>query len=217
MAEQQPNGSPSNSNSHGTPKPTTNLKKSGTNNNSIVSRYRTTLTSLSARTGTALPALITSFAVLHEVTAIVPLVGVFYACRTFGVGEGVVRHAREVTVRNAKNAQGEEGVGWVTRTSERWMKEGEAWTERVGRRYGIWGFEKGSKPRPRVHESDSTTTGNVIAGDVANALVAYCATKALLPARIGLSLYFAPAFARSVVSPLGRGIAGVIRGSRSGK
>jgi len=40
-----------------------------------------------------------------------------------------------------------------------------------------------------------------IAGDVANA-VAYGITKALLPVRIGLSLYLAPGFSRSVVDPL---------------
>jgi hypothetical protein len=43
-----------------------------------------------------------------------------------------------------------------------------------------------------------------IAGEVANAVVAYTATKALLPLRIGLSLYLAPGFSRRVVEPLGR-------------
>ena len=137
--------------------------------NSIVSRYRTTLAGISARTGTALPALITSFAILHEATAIIPLVGVFYACRTFGVGERVVDYAREVSSSRSTIAKGHES--WAKETTERWMKEGEQWTERVGRRYGIWGFEKGAAPT-------TTTTGrSKIAGDVANALVAYCATK----------------------------------------
>ncbi|KAI5118710.1 hypothetical protein M0805_004510 [Coniferiporia weirii] len=158
----------------------------------VVSRYRTTLAALSARTGTALPSLITSFAILHEATAVVPLVGVFYACKAMGVGERVVALARR--------PDGEPET-WLAHTRDRWMADGEAWAGRVGRRYGIWGFEKGATTTTTTTD-DGDTRPSHIAGDVANALVAYCATKALLPVRVGLSLYLSPAFARRVVDPL---------------
>lgn len=191
----------------------------------VVARYRTTLAALSARTGTSLPALVTSFAVLHEATAIGPLIGVFYACRTFGVGERVVGYMREAGVGSGA------GESWAAGVGERWMTEGEQWAGRVGRRYGIWGFEKGSKAPAASETSASSSSSTIVAGDVANALVAYCATKvrhaiisanktiknagkmqALLPVRIGASLYFAPGFARRVVVPVGRAVFGDRRG-----
>lgn len=141
---------------------------------SVVARYRTTLAALSARTGTSLPALVTSFAVLHEATAIAPLIGVFYACRTFGVGERVVGYMREAGIDSGA------GESWAAAVGERWMTEGEQWAGRVGRRYGIWGFEKGSKVPDETSTSSSSSTSTAttgVAGDVANALVAYCATK----------------------------------------
>ncbi|KAL5479091.1 hypothetical protein ACEPAI_2379 [Sanghuangporus weigelae] len=190
------------------PPPNTSNKNAAS---SIVSRYRTTLAGISARTGTALPALITSFAILHEATAIVPLVGVFYTCRTFGVGERVVTYAREASSSSGTSAmrKEEEGGSWIRDATERWMSEGEQWTERVGRRYGIWGFQKGAPPSSSP--SSTTTSGINVAGDVANALVAYCATKALLPVRIGVSLYFSPAFARAVVVPFSRSVGRIFR------
>ncbi|KAL5496129.1 hypothetical protein ACEPAH_3046 [Sanghuangporus vaninii] len=193
------------------PPPNTNSSNKNAASRSIVSRYRNTLTGISARTGTALPALITSFAILHEATAIIPLVGVFYTCRTFGVGERVVTYAREASSSRSTSAtrKEEEGGSWIRETTERWMEEGEQWTEKVGRRYGIWGFQKGSTP-PSSPPS-TTASGINVAGDVANALVAYCATKALLPVRIGVSLYFSPAFARGVVVPISRSVGRIFR------
>jgi len=84
------------------------------------------------------------------------------------------------------------------------VDEGECWVGRVGRRYGIWGFEKGQRPmadKEREREREDVASRR-IAGDVANAVLAYGITKALLPVRIGLSLYLAPGFSRSVVDPL---------------
>lgn len=68
------------------------------------------------------------------------------------------------------------------------MREGEAWAERVGRRYGVFGFEKRVRGGGRDEEaavSDNTTTSErqggavspKLAGDVANAIVAYGLTK----------------------------------------
>ena len=57
-----------------------------------------------------------------------------------------------------------------------WVEEGEGWAERVGGRYGFFGFEKGSK-RDNNSESGSKPRHTHIAGDVANAVVAYGVTK----------------------------------------
>lgn len=122
--------------------------------------YKEALQALSARTKTPLPSLILSFAVLHELTALVPLVGVFYGAKVFGVGEKVV----SVVVDDDPDGE----YGWVRVKCKNWVEEGELWAGRVGRRYGVFGFEKGQTPDEHRHE---------IAGDVANAVFAYGITK----------------------------------------
>ncbi|KAH9949247.1 hypothetical protein B0H21DRAFT_144843 [Amylocystis lapponica] len=147
--------------------------------------YKEALNVLAARTRTPLPSLVLSFAILHELTAIVPLVGFFFSARALGVGERVV---------NAAGSIADSEQGWVAARSKEWMAEGQHWAERVGRRYGFFGFAKGAG------RGDGASAR--LAGDVANAVVAYCLTKALLPVRIGFSLYLSPAFSRRVVEPV---------------
>ena len=119
--------------------------------------YKNALKALSAKTRTPLPSLVVSFGALHELTAIVPLVGTFYAARALGIGERVVG-----------SVLSERESGWVVDKCRNWVEEGDSWAERVGRRYGVFGFEKGSKKGEGV---------SLIAGDVANAVVAYAVTK----------------------------------------
>ncbi|KAF8548995.1 hypothetical protein OG21DRAFT_1422053 [Imleria badia] len=157
------------------------------------SSYRDALAAISKRTGSPLPSLIVSFAVLHELTAIVPLVGIFYAARGLHVGERVV---------NQFTPNAGQPAGWVACQLSQWVDEGEKWAHRVGRRYGVFGFEKGV---PTNHGDGRHLSGK-LAGDVANAVLAYGATKALLPVRIGLSLYLSPAFSRGIVEPIRRTI-----------
>ena len=134
-------------------------------------RYSSSLRVLSARTGTPLPSLITSFAILHELTAIIPFVGIFYGCRVSGLGES----AAGAAVRYAERRRERDPDVWVAR----WMDEGERWAERVGRRYGIFGYPKG--PRNASSEEGERGGMSVLAGDGANALVAYCLTKVRRP------------------------------------
>lgn len=98
--------------------------------------YRIALNALSARTGTPLPSLLLSFAVLHEITALVPLVGVFYGARTLGIGEAVID--RIVPSDPQLLSEGD----WLRGTLRRWVEEGDKWASKVGQRYGIFGFEK---------------------------------------------------------------------------
>lgn len=126
--------------------------------------YRNALAAISTRTGSPLPSLIVSFAVLHELTAIVPLVGIFYTARGLHVGEHVV---------NQFTRDADQSTGWVAGQLSQWVDEGEKWARRVGRRYGLFGFEKGM---PADH-GDSHHLSGQLAGDVANAVLAYGATK----------------------------------------
>ncbi|KAJ7496912.1 hypothetical protein FB451DRAFT_1335253 [Mycena latifolia] len=157
-------------------------------------RYRDALAAVAARTGAPLSSLVVSFAVLHELTAVVPLVGVFYAARALGVGERIV-----ATLPTEHDT-------WVAHKCRTWVDDGQQWAARVGRRYGVFGFDNGAPP-----EGQLPVLPDRIAGDVANAVVAYAATKALLPVRVGAALYLSPAFSRAVVDPTRRGFARVFR------
>lgn len=126
--------------------------------------YRDALKAISARTGSPLSSLVVSFAVLHELTALVPLVGIFYAARGLHVGERVVNQFTRVAGQP---------TGWVADQLSQWVDEGEKWAHRVGRRYGVFGIEKGT---PTDHGDNHALSGK-LAGDVANAVLAYAATK----------------------------------------
>lgn len=130
--------------------------------------YQNALRSLSTKTGTPLPSLIVSFAVLHELTAIVPLVGVFFASRHLALGERVVGHViRSDTLHDQPD-------GWLNGHLRQWIDEGEHWAERVGRRYGVFGFSKGQPPSDETRPGQASTK---IAGDLANAILAYGTVK----------------------------------------
>jgi hypothetical protein len=131
--------------------------------------YKTALNALSARTGAPLPSLLLSFGVLHEITALVPLVGVFYGARTLGIGEAVIDK-----IVSSDQLLSEED--WLRKTLRRWVEEGDKWASRVGQRYGVFGFEKLPSDSARNGTNKSPVSSR-IAGDVANAVVAYGATK----------------------------------------
>ncbi|KAF9451517.1 hypothetical protein P691DRAFT_663031 [Macrolepiota fuliginosa MF-IS2] len=171
--------------------------------------YTNALKNISARTGTPLPSLILSFGILHELTAVVPLVGVFYASRALGVGEAIVNTVIKDTAVTSPSIPNDRTEGahslvlWGKQKVHGWVEEGDRWAARVGRRYGIFGYEK-RRPGEVDDWNDVLAAPGHIAGDVANAVVAYGVTKALIPLRIGASLYFAPAFSRLVIEPVRR-------------
>jgi hypothetical protein len=135
--------------------------------------YTAALQRLSARTGTPLPSLIVSFAVLHELTVIVPLAGVFLGARAVGAGDTVVG------MLYPEGETGEEDAGgWVAQTCRTWVEEGEAWAGRIGRRYGLFGFRKGQKVDTAAVEAHQLVSQPArLAGDVANAVLAYGVVK----------------------------------------
>ena len=140
--------------------------------------YKQALAAISQRTRTPLPSLVVSFAILHELTAIVPMAGFFFGARALGLGEGVVNALAPGAQTTGVAAQIRDS--WVGARAREWMVEGEARAERVGRRYGLFGFEKGSKPSMEeavATSPDTVLTSGRIAGDIANAVVAYALTK----------------------------------------
>jgi hypothetical protein len=140
--------------------------------------YKQALTAIAARTGTPLPSLILSFGILHEVTAVVPLVGIFYGSRTLGIGERVVSAIVEDKTRNSSNneiAHDESRLSWGKHKLRSLVEEGDRWAIKVGRRYGIFGYEKRMSGTVDDIEEMAGVSGH-IAGDVANAILAY-ATK----------------------------------------
>ncbi|EJU01098.1 hypothetical protein DACRYDRAFT_53670 [Dacryopinax primogenitus] len=165
--------------------------------------YMQFLTNLSQRTGAPLPSLIVSFGVLHELTAVFPLFGFFFASRWLGVGQSTVEWATR-------------GEGWGGELMRRWVREGGESAERIGGRYGWFGYEKldregrrrlKDEQKIRRESSDKAEQlGEWIAGDVANVVLAYGLTKAILPVRIGLSLYLSPWFSRSAVEPIRKSV-----------
>ncbi|TFK44900.1 hypothetical protein BDQ12DRAFT_41289 [Crucibulum laeve] len=162
--------------------------------------YRNALKAISTRTGTPLTSLVLSFGVLHEITAILPLIGVFYASRSLGIGERVV--SAIVDEEPSSISDPESATGMAKRTLRTWVHEGDKWAAKVGRYYGIFGYEKkarGTSSEEAIEEAIDVP--GHIADDVANAIVAYGVTKALLPVRIGASLYLSPMFSRQIIEP----------------
>ena len=144
--------------------------------------YKNALGSLAARTGTPLPSLIISFAVLHEITAIVPLAGIFFGAKYLGVGERLVEFVRAEVHTDATASSQPSTTEWVQRKVGTWIDEGEVWAEKVGRRYGLFGYPKtlkGVKFEPTEGEREPG-----VAGDVANAVFAYAATKVRSPCSV---------------------------------
>jgi len=140
--------------------------------------YRQSLAAFSARTGAPLPSLILSFGILHELTAMVPLVGVFYGAKTLGIGDRVVSAIieDETERKDTGNTERSSSLLFARQKMKEWVDEGDRWAIRIGRRYGIFGYEKREKGTKDNVEQMTKASGH-LAGDVANAVVAYGVTK----------------------------------------
>jgi hypothetical protein len=144
------------------------------------SAYTERLTALATRTGVSLPSLALSFGILHELTALIPLVGFFFAFQAADVGTGIVRWAGEVSADD-------EGTRWRSKVRD-WLGEGERRVDRVARKYGMFGYASGTAPgvasveegeiveeaRQLVGRADR---GSKAAADVTNAIAAYVLVK----------------------------------------
>ena len=142
------------------------------------STYSSALKALSKRTGTPLSSLVLSFGIVHEVTALAPLFIGFYTSRALGVGDTLVKAITEDPSFAAENdeAQPKDLTQWGKHKLSGWVKEGDQWAAKVGTRYGIFGYEQ-RLPGEQPDVDALTRRPGHLAGDVANAVVAYAVTK----------------------------------------
>lgn len=151
--------------------------------------------------------LVVAFVVLHELTALVPLAVLFGAFHYLGAGAALVAWIVDETYTTSGS-----GNGWKD-TVRNWLREAETKAERVGRRYGLFGWSKESKEERRARKTRELDQNEgeeaspvalskerlLVSGDVANAAAAYLAVKALLPLRILISLRLSPFLANQVL------------------
>ncbi|CAO1629290.1 unnamed protein product [Parajaminaea phylloscopi] len=181
---------------------------------SLFGRLRDRLKVVSERTGTDIASLTASFFILHEVTAIAPLIALFYLLGFFGLGEALCNwflEAAEEAQRTGRDGAEPTGETASFQTQWRikigsWMSEGMQRAERFARRKGWWGFDKSDASRVTAQGQDPTSlsSSQQLAGAFANAVAAYVLTKALLVPRLFVSFWLAPSFARRVFEPAKR-------------
>ncbi|UZJ57401.1 hypothetical protein CBS101457_006721 [Exobasidium rhododendri] len=148
--------------------------------------------------GTDPASMVVSFFVLHELTAILPLILIFYLLEVTDVGDQVMNWLLEVS-----ETGGEEGgaKGWLRDK----INEGALRAEKFGRRKGYFGFEEASSiEADGTGGKPSTISSSKLVGTFANAVAAYAITKALFPLRIGACIALAGPFARVCIEPIKR-------------
>jgi hypothetical protein len=144
---------------------------------SRLTQYIPRLESISTKSGLPLPSLALSFAILHELTAIVPLIALFFAFQAFGVGASVIQWT------SRQEDADDLGFGYYIRD---WLREGQQKVDKVARRYGFFGYEKGSKasveqdqmsPEDQALQAAAAAKQSTAAAGVANAIAAYVVVK----------------------------------------
>ncbi|CAD6891052.1 unnamed protein product [Tilletia controversa] len=142
--------------------------------------------------------LLTSFLILHELTALLPLLLLFWLFELVGTGQGLLSWLATTTEEAGGQAEAEGGYKALVRG---WVDEGVRTAERVGRRYGLFGIDKSSTTTAGTEASPQS---GALVGSFANAVAAYACVKALIPLRLAASVALAPAFARYTIEPIKR-------------
>ncbi|WVO15660.1 hypothetical protein L204_103320 [Cryptococcus depauperatus] len=190
-----------------TPAPVSSSPKA--TRNSLVQRYAPALDRLSQRSGVPLHSIALSVLILHEITAFLPLIGFYYLFASMGAGAGLVAWISELGSQQTTKQKSEESQAEWKLWVKDWYDEGTKRVDRMGKKYGILGYEK---QETYEHGSSGNTAETLMvksssvnaAEKVANAIAAYVLVKALLPLRIGISIAGAPVFARYTLMPLQR-------------
>ncbi|GAA5992596.1 hypothetical protein JCM11641_006538 [Rhodosporidiobolus odoratus] len=169
----------------------------------LSARLQPYLAQLSQRYPHTDPASLTvSFLLLHELTAIVPFLIFFAAFSSLSLGAGLVSSTLSTTSDSLQERSGWRG------TLRGWLEESEDKVEKVGRRYGLFGWDKETKDQRearRQKEKKHAERGVVkvrdlaVGGKVADAVAAYLVVKTLLPLRILLSLRLSPWLANGAI------------------
>lgn len=152
------------------------------------------------RSGSDPASMVASFLLLHEITAIVPLLLMFYAFYFLGAGESIVSWLQDASEDDNPKT---ESAGFVRRlqaSARQYVQEGIQRAEKFGRRKGYFGFEQGSE----ISTEQSASVEVLVVGTFANAVAAYAVVKLLFPLRIAACIAFAGPFARSTIEPIKR-------------
>ncbi|KAK2882547.1 hypothetical protein FQN49_000232 [Arthroderma sp. PD_2] len=140
---------------------------------------------------------ITSFLILHELTAIIPLfglVGIFHYCGW---------------LPSLGNSDGTSSVDEGARKFGKWLRK-RGWVQEDVE--NITAAEGGSTTMNEKLGPSEGSASELIAKDnqglrlILEFATAYAITKALLPVRIAWSVWATPWFARTVIGPFGRAI-----------
>lgn len=149
------------------------------------------LRQLSVRTGTDPASLIFSFLLLHEITAFLPLIMLFWIFNALGVGVSLLKWINGIS----ENQDDSTTLGQAQDQSEKtmihklivdWINEGMKRAEKYGRRKGYFGFEKESKKdaleesKQEDNKNEELAIGldsNKLAGGLADAVAAYVFVK----------------------------------------
>lgn len=131
------------------------------------------LRALASRTGVPLPSLALSFLILHELTALIPLILFYFIFQALGAGGGIVAWIASLA---SDIKEGGEGWDWRSLVG-RWYEEGQKRVERAGRLYGILGYDQMSKPE--LGGDKLEVKASTAAEKVADAIAAYIVVKVL--------------------------------------
>jgi Hypothetical protein FLILHELTA len=146
---------------------------------------------------------IVSFAILHEFTAVVPLFGLAYVFHYFRWLPPYFAEGKWATQGVEKFGNWFKKKGWIDDQGEKQV-ETEA---KIGR---AWIFED-------KNMSDVWNKSENAARWLVEFATAYAIVKVLLPLRIVLSVWGAPAFARLTVIPIGNAVRATFRGRSGGR
>ena len=142
---------------------------------SRLSHYHVVLKAISLRTRTSLPSLITSFAILHEATAVLPVVGIYYGAKHYGLGEYCMSLIQSGEVNRVSTPSSSTPM-WKLKAQE-WLEEGQDFMEKLGRRYDLWNVREAEANLSQDRPTAASLNARKISGDIANAIFAYGVTK----------------------------------------
>lgn len=161
---------------------------------SRLQRALTQVRSIARKNGTDAPTMVASFLILHELTALVPLVVMFYVFGALGVGTAVLTWLLGDAQDGSENAES------LSARFRAWARLKEERFERYCRKRGYLGFEK--QDPETIDAANDLGKSVQLAGSFANMVAAYILVKALIPVRIGASVALAGPFSRTVLEPL---------------
>lgn len=148
----------------------------------LLQRHIPGLAQLSQSTNVSLPSLALSFLLLHEITAVVPAIAFYYLFASLGAGAGLVSWLTELG-HDESSKNNELEAGWKHWIRD-WYQEGVTRVDRIGRKYGVLGYEKQNAEKDGtagpMQDLTIKTTGAGAAEKVANAVAAYVLVKVSL-------------------------------------